>query len=125
MEPCGVYPDQRRPDIVVPDFSEGHELQLDFSATHSCLPINLISASCEPGAAAARREQEKRHRYSEINSLFEPIVCEHHGRWGVAAIKLLKKLAHSAGESIPCVTHWQFHDFWVKALGISLQKNIG
>ena len=120
----GLYPDQRRPDIVVPDFSEGRELQLDFSATHLCLPTNLNSASREPGAAAARREHEKRHRYSDSNGLFEPIVCEHHGRWGVAAIKLLKKLAHSAGESIPRVTHWQFRHFWVKALGISFQKNI-
>ena len=110
--------------VVVPDFSEGRELQLDFSATHPCLPTNLISASREAGAAASRREQEKRHRYNDSNGLFEPIVCEHHGHWGVTAIKLLNKLAHSAGESIPCVTHWQFRNLWVKALGISLQKNI-
>ena len=124
VEQRGLYPDQRRPDIVVPDFSEGRELQLDFSATHPCLPTNLNLASRDPGAAAARREQEKRHRYSDSNGLFEPIVCEHHGRWGVAAIELLKKLARSAGESIPRVTHWQFRDFWMKALGVSLQKNI-
>ena len=43
---------------------------------------------------------------------------------GVAVIELLKKIAHSAGESIPRVTHWQFRDFWLKALGVSLQKNI-
>ena len=41
----GLYPDQRRPDIVVPDFNEGRELQLDYSATHPCLLTNLISAS--------------------------------------------------------------------------------
>ena len=174
VEQRGLYPDQRGPDIVVPDFSEGRELQLDFSATHPCLPTNLNLASRDPGAAAARREQEKRHHYSDSNGLFQPIVCEHHGHWGVAApwslggrstmvvggsqhhgrwgvaapwslggrstmvvgesqhhgrwgfaaIELLKKLARSAGESIPRVTHWQFRDFWMKALGVSLQKNI-
>ena len=62
------------------------------------------------------------HTY--IHTYIEPIICEHHGRWGVTAIKLLKKLAHSAGESIPRVTHWQFRDFWVKAIGFSFQKNI-
>ena len=41
----------------------------------------------------------------------------------IAAIILLKKLAHSAGERIPCVIYWQFCAFWVKALGISLPKN--
>ena len=120
VEQHGLYPDQKRPDIVVPDFSEGRELQLDFSATHPCLPTNLNLASHDPGAADARREQEKRNRYSDSNGLFEPIVCEHHGRWGVAAIELLKKLARSAGESIPRVTYWQFRDFWMKALGVSL-----
>ena len=124
VEQRGLYPDQRRPDIVAPDFSEGRELQLDFSATHPCLPTNLNLASRDPGVAAARREQEKRHRYSDSNGLFEPIVCEHHGCWGIAVIELLKKLARSAGESIPRVTHWQFRDFWMKALGVSLQKNI-
>ena len=83
VEQRGLYPDQRRPDIVVPNFSEGRELQLDFSATHPCLPTNLNLASRDPGAAAARREQEKRHHYSDSNGLFQPIVCEHHGRWGV------------------------------------------
>ena len=127
VEQHGLYPDQRRLDIVVPDFSEGRELQLDFSATHpcgACLPTNLNSAPREPGAVAARREQEKRHRYSNSNGLFEPIVCEYHGHRGIAAIKLLKKLAPSAGESIRRVTHWQFRDFWVKALGISLQRTL-
>ena len=66
-----LYPDQRRPDIVVADISEGRELQLDFSATHPCLPTNLNLASRDPGAAAARRgEQEKRHRYNDSNGLF-------------------------------------------------------
>ena len=45
VEQRGLYPDQRRPDIVVPDFSEGRELQLDFSATRPCLPTNLNLAS--------------------------------------------------------------------------------
>ena len=31
---------------------------------------------------------------------------------------------HTAGESIPRVTDWQFRDIWMKALGISLQKKI-
>ena len=124
MEECGLYPDQKRPDIVVLDFSEGREFQLDFSTAHPCLPTNFNLACRDPGAAAARREQEKRNRYSDSNGLFEPIFCEHHGRWGVAAIELLKKLARSAGENILRVTHWQFRDFWMKALGVSLQNNI-
>ena len=49
MYVCMLDLDQRRPDIVVLDFSEGHELQLDFSATHPCLMTNLNLASREPG----------------------------------------------------------------------------
>ena len=79
VEQRGLYPDCRRPDIVVPDYCDGRELQLDFSATHPCLPTNLPHASRNRGAAASRREQEKRRHYSDCSGLFEPLVCEHHG----------------------------------------------
>ena len=122
VEQRGLYPDCRRPDIVVPDYCDGRELQLDFSATHPCLPTNLPHASRNRGAAASRREQEKRRHYSDCSGLFEPLVCEHHGCWGAAASKLLRDLSRRAGASLPGITHHQFHDFWLKALGVSLQK---
>ena len=62
MEQRGLYPDQRRPDIVVADFSEGRELQLDFSATHPCLPTNLNLASRDPGAAEGAGEEASLQR---------------------------------------------------------------
>ena len=62
VEQRGLYPDQRRPDIVVADFSGGRELQLDFSATHPCLPTNLNLTSRDPVAAERAREEASLQR---------------------------------------------------------------
>ena len=124
VEPRGLYTDQRRPDIVVPDFEAGRDLHLDFSATHPCLPINLASASITPGAAAAKREAVKRNTYSDCTGTFKPLVVEHHSRWGSAAIHLLESLAKQAAVSFPGVTRGSFRNFWLKKLGCELQKGI-
>ena len=117
VEQRGLYPDQRRPDIVVPDFANGESLHLDFSATHPCLPSNVAASSRSAGAAAAKREREKRNLYSDCDGTFTPLVCEHHGRWGGDAVKLLKSLSCRAAESSPHISRSQFTDFWLKKLG--------
>ena len=123
VEPRGLYPDQRRPDIVVPDFENGRNLHLDFSATHPCLPSNIAVSSRSAGAAAAKREREKRTLYSDCVGIFTPLVCEHHGRWGEAALKLLKALSRRAAETTPNITRPQFADFWVKKLSCELLRS--
>ena len=95
VEPCGLYQDQRRPDIVVPGFQGGQDLHLDFSATHPCLLSNVATASTTPGAAAAKRENTKKEVYRDCAGMFLPLVVEHHGRWGKSAIHLLNCLAKS------------------------------
>ena len=124
VEQRGLYPDQRRPDIVVPDFEAGKSLHLDFSATHPCLPSNVVASSRSPGAAAAKREREKHSVYSDCDGTLVPLVCEHHGRWGEAATKLLKSLARRAGVSSPQITHAQFVDFWLKSLSCELLRGM-
>ncbi len=59
LEPRGLYSDQRRPDIVIPDFQQGRGLHLDLSLTHPCLTSNVATASHAPGAAVAKRERKK------------------------------------------------------------------
>ena len=121
VEQRGLYSDGRRPDIVVPDFSEGRALHLDFSATHPCTPSNIAMSSNTTGAAAAKREREK-ILYSDCEGIFIPVVTEHHGTWGEEAQKLLKMLAHKAAESIPQITKAQYIDFWRKKLSCELLR---
>ena len=122
VEQRGLYHDQRRPDIVVPDFSEGRSLHLDFSATHPCLPSNTATSSHTVGAAAAKREREKQSLYNDCQGIFIPVVCENHGRWEEAAIKLLKTLSSRAAETTPQLMKAQFTDFWTKKLSCELLR---
>ena len=120
VEQWRLYHDQRRLDIVVADFSEGRSLHLDFSATHPCLPSNIATSSHTVGAAAAKREWEKQSLYNDCQGIFIPVVCENHGRWGEAAMKLLKTLSSRAAETTPQLTKAQFTDFWTKKLSCKL-----
>ena len=124
VEQRGLYPDQRRPDIVVPDFEAGRSLHLDFSATHPCMPSNVAASSSAPGVAASKREREKRTLYSDCDGTFVPLVVEHYGRWGEAAIKLLQSLSRRVGESSPVVTRSQFVNFWQKTLSCELLRGM-
>ena len=124
VEPRGLYQDQRRPDIVIPDFHDGRGMHLDLSLTHPCLPSNVSPASHTPGAAAAKREGVKRDTYKDCAELFQPIVMEHCGRWGPAALHFLDQLAKRARVSLPDVTCGQFRDHWLKRLGCELQRGI-
>ena len=74
VEQRGMYHDQRCPDIVVPDFSKGRSLHLDFSATHPCLPSNIATSSHTIGAAAAKREQEKQSLYKSMKNIFKKCI---------------------------------------------------
>lgn len=124
VEPRGLYTDQRRPDIVIPDFQDGRGVHLDFSLTHPCLSSNVSTSARSPGAAAAKREQTKRTIYQDCTERFEPLVVEHPGRWGKAAIKLLDELARHADNTIPDISRGQFSDYWRKRLGCELLKGM-
>ncbi len=124
VEPRGLYTDQRRPDIVIPDFQEGRGMHLDFSLTHPCLPSNISTATHTPGAAATKRENAKRSTYHDCSDHFQPLVVEHPGRWGKAAIGLLNQLARRASGAISGVSREQFRDYWLKRLGCELQMGM-
>ena len=75
MEKRDLYTDQRRPDIVIPEFQETKDLHLDFSAHihvfHPtwCQPPDLL------GQLHFKRESEKRRLYEvDCPGVFEPIV---------------------------------------------------
>ena len=99
-------------------------MQLDFSATHPGLQSNVVAASKTPGAAASKREREKRATYSDCAGKFVPLVIEHYGRWGVDALHFLKTLSRRASATLPGVTAGQFSDFWLKAVGCALVKGV-
>ena len=69
-EPWGY---QRCPDIVGPNFKDGHDLHLDVSATHPCLQSISTVEAREPGSAAARRESP----YKDCPGVFTPLALEH------------------------------------------------
>ena len=122
VEPRGLYTDRHRPDIVIPDYQDGRGIHLDFSLTHPCLPSNVSTAAHTPGAAAAKREQVKRTTYQDCTERLEPLVVEHPGRWGKAAMKLLNELSRRADSTIPDISRNQFMDYWLKRLGCELLK---
>ena len=124
VEPRGLCVDERRPDIMVPDFDSGWDLHLDFSATHPCLPSNVGAASKSPGAAASKRKREKTTLYSDCSGTFVPLVLEHHEQWGEGAIQMLKIFAEKAGATLLDGSRSKFKDFWLKALGCELQKGM-
>ena len=49
VESWDLYSYQQSPDIVVPDFKNGLDLLMKFSATHLCLPFIFAVAAREPG----------------------------------------------------------------------------
>ena len=49
-------------------------------------------------------------------------VCVEGGVYVRTCVHTYIHLSRRAGASLPGITHHQFHDFWLKALGVSLQK---
>ena len=122
VEKHDLYTDQRRPDIVVPDWHTGSELHLDFSATHPCHSSIVASSSKTAGAAAAKREREKRNHYSDCSGVFQPLVIEHIGRWGPAALRVLDELSRKAQANIPDVTRGSFKQSWLQRFGCEIVR---
>ena len=124
VEPRGLYQHQRWTDIVIPDLQGGQNFQLDFYATHPCLPPNVATASTSPRSSCSQEGEREEGGLQDCAGMLLPLVVEHHGRWGKSAIHLLNSLAKKAGDSLPGVTQGQFHDFWVKQLGYELVRSV-
>ena len=64
----------------------------------------VTAAAQQDGAAAARRDQDKRTKYNRIDSsgyTFYPLSTESYGRLGAPAMQLLNKLADIADDTGP------------------------
>ena len=91
-------PNESRGDIllVLPEDSLS---VADISVTHPPAPSFVAAAALRGGAAAARRDQDKRNKYRRIDSTgytFHPLTVETYGRLGTPAMQLLNKIADIA-----------------------------
>jgi len=77
-------------------WSRGRQLVWDFTSPDTLAPSYLARTSVVAGAAAARAEQLKRNKYSNLaNSAdiqFVPIAIESLGPWGVEATDLITQI---------------------------------
>ncbi|XP_062498931.1 uncharacterized protein LOC134176271 [Corticium candelabrum] len=99
-EPRDRYNDSNnRPDIAVFDVGSGANVELDVALSHPWASDIVSQAAEKDGAAAARREDRKTKKYSELklagmsSMRFVPLVMEHFGRWGEEATNYLQELS--------------------------------
>jgi len=77
-------------------WSRGRQLVWDFTSPDTLAPSYLARTSSVAGAAAARAEQLKRNKYSNLaksdDIQFVPIAIESLGPWGVEATDLIAQI---------------------------------
>ena len=128
-EPRDRYSDSNnRPDIAVFDVGSGANVELDIALSHPWAKDILSQAADKDGAAAMRREDRKRAKYSQLHlpgtshlSLI-PLVFEHFGRWGEAAASYLQKLSERSRDDLGKKNSKEFLCFWRKRFSVSLQR---
>ena len=95
--------DEYRGDILLV-LPEDSLCVADVSVIHPAAQTYVTAAAQQDGAAAARRDQDKRTKYNRIDSsgyTFYPLSTESYGRLGAPAMQLLNKLADIADDTGP------------------------
>ena len=85
----------------------GRNLVWDFTCPDTLAPSHLAHSSTSAGSAAARAEQLKRLKYSELirrdDIIFVPMAIESLGAWGPATAEICKdigsRLSLSSGDT--------------------------
>ncbi|XP_062504332.1 uncharacterized protein LOC134181136 [Corticium candelabrum] len=128
-EPRDRYNDSNnRPDIAVFDVGSGANVELDVALSHPWASDIVSQAAEKDGAAAARREDRKTKKYSELklagmsSMRFVPLVMEHFGRWGEEATKYLQELSRRSCDDAGNNNCNEFMCFWRKRFSITLQR---
>ena len=109
-------------------YDSGSSYDLDIAVAHPFSSDALRKASQEGGSAAARREERKRVKYQaqvlpDTSSLsFTPLVFEHFGRWGTAAMDFLNSLARKSRDVEGRKNEADFRGFWRKKFSVILQR---
>ena len=74
----------------------GHQLVCDLTSPDTLAPSYLARSASVAGAAAARAEQLKRSKYSDLAKAddiqFVPIAIDSLGSWGVEASELISQI---------------------------------
>jgi hypothetical protein len=92
--------DDARGDIVC--FIEGENVVIDVSVINALAPSHVVAAAAQDGAAAAKRDEQKRAAYADRGDSgykFIPFSVESLGRLGAPALSLLTKLGRTAAEA--------------------------
>ena len=117
-----------RPDIVFFNLDIGNNVDLDISLAHPWSSDIFPSSAGVSGAAAEKRADRKKEKYSKqqlpggIIDTVTPLVMEHFGAWGIDGWKLLCKLSKKSSDKVGRPNAAEFIDFWSKRFSIQLQK---
>ena len=110
------------------DSDIGNNVDLDISLAHPWSSDIFPSSAGVSGAAAERRADRKKEKYSKqqlpggIIATVTPLVMEHFGAWGIDGWKLLCKLSKKSSDKVGRPNAAQFIDFWSKCFSVQLQK---
>ena len=109
-----------RLDIIFFDSDIGNNVDLDISLVHPWSSNIFPSSAGVSGAAAERRADRKKEKYSKqqlpggIIATVTPLVMEHFGAWGINGWKLQCKLAKKSSDKVGRPNDTEFIDFWSK-----------
>ena len=85
----------KRPDgLTLVPWTNGKCLVWDFTTPDTFAPSYLPHTSTFPGAAAARKETEKKRKYAELEDryLVVPVVVETTGVWGQEGLRWVRQI---------------------------------
>ena len=114
LEPVGLdRGDGKRPDgVTIYPYARGMSLCWDSTCADTFCASAVLDTAITPGAAADRREAEKRHKYREISRryVFEPVAVETTGVLGSSTLRFLRGLGKriSACTGDKRETRWLF-----------------
>ena len=106
-----------RLDIVFFNSDIGNNVDLDISLAHPWSSDIFPSFAGVSGAAAERRADRKKEKYSKqqlpggIIATVNPLIMKHFGAWGIDGWKLLCKLSKKSSDKVRRPKSAEFIDF--------------